>query len=281
MKTGVAAGDEVVLLGEAGNPEIVKLLYAEHFDELDRSEDRPYFTSEVYMEPKTEGTQIGPERPIDEVARALGGMSTTSSVLTSNEEDTSRVSDQENAIGLKYLELSRAEILERLKLSNQFLIVYLGGISALVGWLFTAKDPTKEGIVPQNVLPAVATGLSFLAFSLSWILSENERMVELLAKYQIVELGKCFHRSSSLPLWEESLLLKQERPSTGAMLVHLIMINAPNITLTIAAAMLPAPGLSEHLRIALIAIAIVLSCFSCWISFRMIRRRTDHRDSIQ
>jgi hypothetical protein len=231
------------------------------------------------VEQNTDGAQIGSEKtkPVDDVAAAPDSTSKISSVLASNEEDPSKVSDQENAIALKYLELSRAEILERLKLSNQFLIVYLGGISALLGWLFTANGP---GLVLQNVLPAVATGLSFLAFSLSWILSENERMVELLARYQIEQLGKWFHRSSSLPLWEGSVLLKEERSSTGAMLVHGFVINAPNIALTFAAAVLPSPSLPEHRRMAFIGIAIVLSCVSCWISLRMIRRRTNHRNSI-
>ena len=187
-----------------------------------------------------------------------------------------------DAIALKYLELSRAEILERLKLSNQFLIVYLGGISALLGWLFTAKDLTSGGIVPQNVLPAVAAGFSFLAFSVSWILSENEGMIELHAKYQIEQLGKWLHQVSSLILWEETGRLKSERPSTGAMLAHVLMINAPNSALTVAAAVLPSPQLpNDCLRIGLIALSIVLTVLSFVVSIRMINRRTDHRRSIR
>jgi hypothetical protein len=187
-----------------------------------------------------------------------------------------------DAIALKYLELSRAEILERLKLSNQFLIVYLGGISALLGWLFTAKDLTSGGIVPQNVLPAVAAGFSFLAFSVSWILSENEAMIELHAKYQMENLGDWLYQVSSLHLWEETARLKSERPSTGAMLVHVLMINAPNSALTVAAAVLPSPQLpNDWLRIALIALSIVLTVFSFVISIRMINRRTAHRRSIR
>jgi hypothetical protein len=221
----------------------------------DRSEDRRFRTPEVHVKQNTD-------------------------VLGSKEGDTPKASSEDTTIALKYLELSRAEILERLKLSNQFLIVYLGGVSALLGWLFTAKDPSRDGIVLQNVLPAVATGLSFLAFSLSWILSENEKMIEFHAKYQIEQLGKWLHRSSSVPLWEESPRLKEERPSTGAMLVHLLIINAPNIALTIVAAFLPSPALSKCWRIAFIAMAMVLSCASCGISLRMIRSRTKHRDSI-
>ncbi|HEX4320802.1 MAG TPA: hypothetical protein VHZ52_07865 [Acidobacteriaceae bacterium] len=190
--------------------------------------------------------------------------------------------DRVDAIALKYLELSRAEILERLKLSNQFLIVYLGGISALLGWLFTAKDPMAGGIVPQNVLPAVAAGFSFLACSVSWILSENEAMIELHAKYQMEQLGKWLYQVSSLLLWEETSHLRNERPSTGAMLAHVLMINAPNIALTIAAAFLPSPQLPGYcLRMALIALSFVLTAASVVISIRMIRRRTGHRRSIR
>ena len=207
-------------------------------------------------------------------------MTQNAEVPVSNEGDSPKSGGQDNTIALKYLELSRAEILERLKLSNQFLIVYLGGVSALLGWLFTAKDPTRNGIVLQDGLPAVAAGLSFLAFSLSWILSENEKMIEFLAKYQIEQLGKWLHLSSTLPLWEESPQLKEERPSTGAMLVHLLIINAPNIALTIVAAFIPSPPLPGCWRIAFIAMAILLSCASCGISISMILRRKRHRNSI-
>jgi hypothetical protein len=181
--------------------------------------------------------------------------------------------EPEVTIALKYLELARAEILERLKLSNQFLIVYLGGISALLGWFYTAKDSTAHHVPPQYVLPVVAGVVSFLAFSLSWVLSENEKMVELLATYQKQQLRPILPWP---PMWEGSRVLGKEKPHLGAMFVHALIINAPNIVLIGAYLLLPAQLLG-CLRWITIAPALALSLFSILISFNMIRRRAEHR----
>jgi hypothetical protein len=181
--------------------------------------------------------------------------------------------ESEVTIALKYLELARAEILERLKLSNQFLIVYLGGISALLGWFYTAKDSTAHHFQPQYVLPVVAGVVSFLAFSLSWVLSENEMMIELLATYQRQELRPILPWP---PMWEGSQVLATEKPHLGAMFVYALIINAPNIVL-IGAYFLPPAQWSGCRMWITIAPALALSLFSILISFNMIRRRAEHR----
>ena len=182
-------------------------------------------------------------------------------------------SDQEATIALKYLEIARAEILERLKLSNQFLIAYLGGISILLGWFFAARDTANHGMLPQQVLPAVAAVVSFLAFSLTWVLSENERMIELLARYQRDQLVQSL---PSPPMWEGSLVLSLEKPHIGAMAVHALIINAPNIVM-IGASLLHPTQLSACLRWIYTSSAIVLSVSSILISANMILRRRELR----
>ena len=232
------------------------------------------------MDPNSSLRQTQPKdiTPVAEAMAVQDKKPETPPLSPSDEEDISKTCDRECTIALKYLEIARSEILERLKLSNQFLIVYLGGISALLGWIFATRASSTDGIVPLHVLPAVATGLSFLAFSLTWVLNENEDMIERLAKYQTQELGKVLRRYSSSPMWENSKFLRGEQPSEGAMSAHFLIINAPNIVLILASILFPSASTQlSYWRWFFIVVAIGLSYLSCLKSIRMIQRRTLHR----
>lgn len=183
---------------------------------------------------------------------------------------------EENLVALKYLELARGEILERLKLSNQFLIVYLGGISALIGWLFSGNSSAQSSISPRDALPAVALGLSFLACSLSWILNENERMIEGLAKYQTEALKKWANQFPFL-MWEGSEQLSKEVPRYGAMMAHTVIINLPSGVVILCSIIFPGPKWNPSLWVSFLVGASIITCLSCWVSFNMIHRRELHR----
>jgi len=116
----------------------------------------------------------------------------------------------QDGIALKYLELARAEILERIKLRYQILIAYAGAVGAVALWAYPNPAASTPGntVADTSVRDArlVLTGVvvAFLAVVANWIIYHNEHMVNGLAKYQAGELGRHLHFSSGVKPWELS-----------------------------------------------------------------------------
>jgi hypothetical protein len=116
-------------------------------------------------------------------------------------------------VALKYLELARAEILYRVKSSNDTLIVYAGAVGAIAAWAYKSYHDAQPGSLPNGPALSIPPSLlsaglvvSFLALVASWIVFHNERMVKSLAEYQRDELSSHLDAAGSKP-WECSLSL--------------------------------------------------------------------------
>lgn len=112
--------------------------------------------------------------------------------------DTSKLDlEAANAIALKYLELARNEILERIKVRYQTLTAYAGAVGAIGAWVYS-KGPSVAG---EGGLVVIA----FLAVAASSILCDNEQVINALARYQLYALSKHFKPAlPKIPLWELS-----------------------------------------------------------------------------
>jgi hypothetical protein len=117
-------------------------------------------------------------------------------------------------VALKYLELARAEILYRVKSSNDTLTVYAGAVGAISAWVYKSYHDLQPGNLsndPGLSIPplTLSAGLvvSFLALVASWIVFHNERMIASLAKYQRDELNSQLRAAGSTP-WECSISLR-------------------------------------------------------------------------
>jgi hypothetical protein len=94
-------------------------------------------------------------------------------------------------VALKYLELARAEILEKGRFINQTLGAYLLGSSALASWFYqSAYKPATPTTDTEKASAAIALALmlSYLALGVNWIIHHNERIVTALALYQRKDL---------------------------------------------------------------------------------------------
>jgi hypothetical protein len=111
---------------------------------------------------------------------------------------------RQDQIALKYLEIARAEILDRMKSSNQTLTLYVGGIGAIVGWMFQVTTVAQKPVPLRSVVFPMGVVVGFLAFAASWIIFHNERMVNALARYQKKELAPYLHSVLPVTGWESS-----------------------------------------------------------------------------
>jgi hypothetical protein len=134
-----------------------------------------------------------------------------------------------NAIALKYLELARSEILQRQRLGDQILIVYIGAVGAIGAWVYS-KGPSAlagGGLIPIGVVVA------FLAFGASWIIYDNEHIINALARYQKRTLRKHFnHALPNIELWESSEELAEaanRRHSVRHNVIHGALLVLPGL----------------------------------------------------
>ncbi len=135
-----------------------------------------------------------------------------------------------NAIALKYLELARNEILQRQRLGDQILIVYIGAVGAIGTWVYSPKGPSAlagGGLIPIGVVVA------FLAFGASWIIYDNEHIINALARYQKRTLAKHFnHALPNIELWESSKELAEaanRRHSVRHNVIHGALLVLPGL----------------------------------------------------
>jgi len=108
---------------------------------------------------------------------------------------------RQDAIALKSLELARSEILERIKLGYQTLIVYAASVGGIGAWWLGKTEVQAK--VPIGVI------VGFLAVVASWMTYDNEHMIKTLARYQRETLSGHFKTAlSELKLWESSKQLE-------------------------------------------------------------------------
>jgi len=125
---------------------------------------------------------------------------------------------RQDTIALRYLELARAEILERIKLRYQILIAYAGAVGAVALWAYPNQLASTSGgagvdasVVNARLVPAGVV-VAFLAVVANWINHNNERVVNGLAKYQGGELARQLHFPPGVKPWELSDELKATDP---------------------------------------------------------------------
>jgi hypothetical protein len=141
-------------------------------------------------------------------------------------------------VALKYLELARAEILYRVKSTNDTLIVYAGAVGAIAAWVYKSYHDPQPGSLPNgpalSIPPStLSAGLvvSFLALVASWIVFHNERMVTSLAKYQRDELNSDLDAAGSTP-WERSVSLSSGDPRLLSLVTSVVygaMVVGPSV----------------------------------------------------
>jgi len=124
---------------------------------------------------------------------------------------------RKDAIVLKYLELARTELLERIKFGYQTLIVYAGGVGAVAAWAYPSQQTSSSNdlhtFAANSRLEPVSVIIAFLAAVTTWIIHHNEYMVNALARYQVDSLSA--YLMTVLPEarpWELSAELQVDTP---------------------------------------------------------------------
>jgi hypothetical protein len=192
------------------------------------------------------------------------------------------ISDDKRAdIALKYLDLARAEILYRVKSSNDTLVVFAGATGAIAAWLYkTPCNPTAasglcaaDSIDNRLLFPAGCV-LAFLSLAASWIISHNERMVCALAEYQRVELGTFLNQANiGFASWELSASLPKEdsrRLSTFTSAIYALLIVGPSVLACCLMAVHYGQG--EH-PILYLSIALIMTSGACATLWHMVVAR--------
>jgi hypothetical protein len=190
----------------------------------------------------------------------------------------------EQDLALKFLELARQEILEKVQFVNQTLGAYLLGISAVVSWFYqTVQRPAAPPALPlspaDQAIDAVSLALllAYLALGVNWIIHHNERMVAALARYQSEELKDAL--GSSVPMWERSEALRSEdgvgHASFTILTEEFIVLAPPFGAFLFAARQTPPPGSwAAHLGMpaALLANALNVGIGALMLSNRLTLR---------
>ena len=145
-------------------------------------------------------------------------------------------------VALKYLDLARGEILEKVKFVNQTLGAYLLGTAAVGSWFYQSIHRTAAGQAMSDTVEKASAAiglafiLSYLALGVNWIIHHNERMVTALAEYQRDELSKYLPNVPAM--WERSIALhKGDDPGAArrTMAVEELIVLGPPFTATVFA----------------------------------------------
>ncbi len=140
---------------------------------------------------------------------------------------------RQDQIALKYLDLARVEIQDRMSSSNKTLILYVGGVGGIVAWMYQVTLAATHPLSLRTLVFCAGVVISFLSFAASWIIFHNERMVNALARYQTLVLAP--YLDSVLPSvkgWESSTQLS--KTDTGmrtywAVAVPTVILIGPSI----------------------------------------------------
>jgi len=195
----------------------------------------------------------------------------------SSEPAFEQIGSRQDQIALKYLDLARAEISDRMKVANQTLIVYVGGVGAIVGWMYQASiAPQTHTVQLSTLLFPIGVVVAFLSFAASWIIFHNERMVNALARYQKNTLAPYFKLvSRDLIAWESSDALHKTdsglRTIATTTLVQAILIIGPNVIFVVAMLRMTQPQAS--LEEFCIILTIALTSLAFWFSSATIYQR--------
>jgi hypothetical protein len=133
---------------------------------------------------------------------------------------------------LKYLELARNEILEKVRFVNQTLAAYLLGVSALSSWIYQTISRTNPPMDPAEkavVILGFALLLAYVSLGANWLIHHNERVVSALAIYQRDELVR--YLPGGPKSWENSRSLKDKDGrwhAMGTILVEEIILLGPS-----------------------------------------------------
>ena len=118
---------------------------------------------------------------------------------------------------------ARAEIVQRVGLRDNALVLYLGAVSALVGFSGTQN----AGIEVLLIIP-------FLAFGATTIIEHHHMMIGILSYYLIVELDSQYRKIKEyVPHWDSSDVIQdawRRRPYfIQRKFGHWILISLPSI----------------------------------------------------
>jgi hypothetical protein len=189
-------------------------------------------------------------------------------------------------IALKYIDMARNEILEKVRFVNQTLGAYVLGSSAVSSWFYqSVYRPTSSGALAateaekSSAAIGLALMLSYLALGVIWIIHHNERMVTALAFYQRDELHGALKHGP--PMWERSESLgKYDSPLHARLtiLVEELIVLAPPL----AAAVYASSELSKAIwwpRHVWFPAALVANTLNVWIAIQMFKSRGRLRDA--
>ncbi len=148
--------------------------------------------------------------------------------------------DRSVDLALKYMDLARAEILARIKSSNDTLIVYAGALGAIAAWLYKPENHTAATLSRTGLI------VGFLSLAASWIVYHNEKMVVALACYQKEMLAPVLDALHlGLKSWETSDTLKDadtQIPGALTSVIYGLMVAGPSVVAWYEMHLLPASG---------------------------------------
>ena len=140
---------------------------------------------------------------------------------------------RQDEFALKYLDMARSEILDRMKLSNQTLTVYVGAVGAIAAWMYQASIGSEHLANLRALAFPTGVVVAFLALAATWIIFHNERMVNALALYQKKELAEYLTEvAPRVTPWEASKALHCSDGGFGILitiLVQGILVIGPNL----------------------------------------------------
>ena len=183
-------------------------------------------------------------------------------------QKTELLTRHKREVALKYLELARSEIQDKINFVNTTLGGYLIGTSAIAAWFYQIYKPADElsaAAMPlheQRVAVGLTIIFSYLALGVSWIINHNERMVTALALYQRNDLLPILGEEP--PMWESSsCLLERDNPRRAVTMIavqQMIIVAPPISVLVFVCARLAAlpPSLLAATGVAAAATALVI-----------------------
>lgn len=190
-------------------------------------------------------------------------------------------------IALKYLEMARSEISEKVQFVNKTLGAYLLGVSAITSWFYQSvyQPSSSEKLVAvtaaekSSAAIGLALILSYLALGVIWIIYHNESMVTALAYYQRDELFAAL--KDGPPMWEQSNSLNNADGPTHArgniVAEELIVLVAPLIATCFAFHELSSAP--QWPKWAWFPLAFIANALNAWIAFKMNKNRRELRET--
>jgi len=129
----------------------------------------------------------------------------------------------EQEVAFKFYDAARAELLERIRLRENILLLYMSAVATLLGISFGKQQLTLEILF---VIP-------LLSFSVAILVSHHNSLIGSLGVYCSTELKKNLNLNLSSPVvqWDESksLLDNSRKAIRSRYIPHLLIICVPAI----------------------------------------------------